>query len=418
MIECIYLILEILTFLLIVNDLHNKKFKWDCLAAITVAIVVLVFLCARKRWISDIYLWIPYIILFIYCKLEFHSNIGKTIINLIIAFMFLGILQLITGSLSFIIDNDDLCDLSVNAINMILILLLIKNNSLSKVLSYIRKNSRMLSRIILYSGVIFVFVLLSYFFYGKFTILEYFLILMFYTLLVGLILIWKREHDKLIYKTEELEAFNKFHEQERQLYQDVRKRQHEFKNQLNALYSTHYTCATYEELVAVQKNYADWITEKNQYNDLLISCKPSVLAGFIYNQVELARKMGFEVDYSVSVVNMEDTDREYDYICVFGILFDNAMEAVKDCPDAQKKIEFVLTFDGKNTRLEMRNISDYVHNSSIKKWFKESFSTKDRNRGYGLSNVIYVKDKYHADIVVENINKQKQNWLSISFVIH
>ena len=39
------------------------------------------------------------------------------------------------------------------------------------------------------------------------------------------------------------------------MYQDVRKRQHEFKNQLNALYSTHYTCATYEELVAAQKKY-------------------------------------------------------------------------------------------------------------------------------------------------------------------
>ncbi|MCI8509520.1 MAG: GHKL domain-containing protein [Lachnospiraceae bacterium] len=418
MIECIYLVLEILTFLLIINDLHNKKFKWDFLAIITVTVVVLAFWSARKGWTSEICLWIPYIVLFIYCKLEFPSNIRKTIIYLIVAFMFLGILQLITGSLSFVIDNEDLCDLSVNVINLILILLLVRNNSLFKVLSYIRENSRMLTRIILCSGIIFVFVLISYFFYGKFTILEYFLILMFYILLVGLVLIWKREHDKLIYKTEELNAFNKFHEQERQLYQDVRKRQHEFKNQLNALYSTHYTCATYEELVAAQKDYAEWITEKNQYNDLLISCKPSVLAGFIYNQVELARKMGFEVDYSVSVVNMEDTDREYDYICVFGVLFDNAMEAVKDCPDAQKKIEFVLTFDGKNTKLEMRNVSDYVHNSSIKKWFKESFSTKDRNRGYGLSNVIYVKNKYHADIVVENVNKQRQNWLSISFVIH
>lgn len=418
MIECICLGLETLTFLLIINDLHNKKFDLDIPAIITIATSVFIFWLSRREWIPEIYLFIPYVLLFVYCRLEFSSKIKETIIYLIAAFMFLGILQLMTGSLSFFIRNDDLCDLLVNVVNLMLIVVLVRKRILFKMLSYVRENSRMLFRTILFCGIIFLFILISYFFYGRFTLLEYFLILMFYILLVSVVFIWKREHDKLIYKTEELDTFNRFREHEKQLYQDIRKKQHEFKNQLNALYSTHYTCATYEELVDAQKNYASWITEKNQYNDLLLSCKPSVLAGFIYNQVELAKKAGFKVNYSVSVVNMEDKDREYDYICVFGVLFDNAVEALKEYPDEQKKIEFILMFDGKETKLEMRNISDYIQSDSIKKWFKESFSTKDHNRGYGLSNVIYIKNKYHADIVVENINKQKQNWISISFVIN
>lgn len=418
MIKLTYLLLEIFTYLLIINELCGKKFKLDLPAFITVTAEIILFSLGTSGYISDIFLYIPYILLFFYCKVEFGIKIGAIFINMLLAFMAIGCIQLAAGCLSFLIENDEICALAINFITFITSIFLIKQKILSRLLHYIKENSKIMLYIILYCGLLLLFILISYFLFGKFSFFEYVLIISVYLLLIGMIHIWKREKDNLQYKTDELDTFHKYYLEEKQLYTDVRKKQHEFKNQLNAIYSTHYTCSTYEELVLAQRSYAEWIVKDNHYSDLLLCCKPVVLAGFIYNQLEYARQQKIEVQYSINIVEIEDTDKEYDYICVFGVLFDNAMEAVKNNSNGKRKIDFSFYFDGKNTNLQINNINSYVKNKDIQKWFKEKYSTKGKSRGYGLSNVMKIKEKYHAMIVVENINKHEENWISICFIIN
>lgn len=417
MIEQLYLLLEILAYLLIINDLFNKKFKLNFPAVITVAAEVILFTLIKEEMIPDIFLIVPYILIFFYCKLEFDSKIRVILLNMILTFMSLGVLQLIVGSFSFLCENKETCALIINALDYIIVFFLVKNRVLIKLLTFIKENSNILFRIIFYGGILFLFLVICYRILGRFTFLEYFLIVVMYILLIGMVKIWKKEHEKLIYKISELNTFNEFRIKEKKLYKDIRKRQHEFKKQINALYSTHYTCTTYEELVNAQSKYADKLIKDNKYNDLLLSCKPCVLAGFIYSQLEHARNQGIKIQYSVFVEDMDDADREYDYICVFGILFDNALEALQNCQNIEQKIKCVLMFDGLHTKLEIANVSKYIKNEEINKWFGENFSTKNKNRGYGLNNIIDIKNKYNADIIVNNIVIQEENWISVQFII-
>ena len=65
----------------------------------------------------------------------------------------------------------------------------------------------------------------------------------------------------------------------------------------------------------------------------------------------------------------------------------------------------------------MENSSTLIKNEEIGKWFKDTYSTKGRNRGFGLSNVVDIKNKYNADIIVKNIEKEAENWISVQFII-
>lgn len=417
MIERIYLLLEILAFLLVINDLFDKKFKLDFPAIVMIATDVILFKMARQIELSEIYLMIPYVLLFGYCLIEFRSPIKTIISKVLLSFMSLEVIQLIIGLLSFVIKNAVVCDLVINVIIFITVLILVKKRFLYKLFNYIGKNSRLLFNIIMYCACFFIIIFVCYLIFGRFTILEYLLVIVVYALLMRLIYIWKKEHEKLAYKTQELATFHTYHTKEKLLYREVRSKQHELKNQLNAIYSSHYTCATYEELVNAQKKYADWIKEDNRYTDLLLSCKPSVLAGFIYSQLEYARQKKIDVTYSVSVQDIEDTDREYDYICLFGVLFDNAIEAIENNLVEERQIEVIFYYDEIHTDLRIDNISPYIKNEEIKNWFVETYSEKGENRGYGLSNLMKIKEKYQADVVVENVEKQSKNWISISFKI-
>ncbi len=418
MIKFAYLFLEILTYLLIVNELCGKKFSLDFPAAITIFTEIILLSLSTDGYISEIFLYIPYILIFFYCKIEFKLKVTALLINMLLSFMTMGCLQLMVGFLSFFIENEAISAVVINFITLVISLLLIKYNILSRIFQYIKRNSKTVLYIVLYCGFLLIFILICYFIFGKFTFFEYVLIISVYLLLVGMLCIWKREKDNLNYKKNELDVFQKYYLEEKQLYNDIRKKQHEFKNQLSAIYSTHYTCSTYEELVLAQRKYADWIIKDNQYSNLLLRCKPSVLAGFIYNQLECAKQQEIEVDYTINIIEIGDTDVEYDYICVFGVLFDNAVDAVKDNLDGKRKIDFTFYYDGLSTKLTVSNISSYIQNKDIEMWFEEKYSTKGNGRGYGLSNVIKMKEKYNANIVVENIDKEQENWISISFIIN
>lgn len=418
MIKFAYLFLEILTYLLIVNELCGKKFSLNFPAAITIFTEILLLSLGTDGYIPEIFLYVPYILIFFYCKIEFNLKVTALLLNILLAFMTMGCLQLMVGFLSFFIENDAISAVIINFITLIISLLLIKYKILSRIFQYIKRNSKTVFYIVLYCGLLLIFILICYFIFGKFSFFEYVLIISVYLLLIGMLCIWKREKDNLNYKKNELDVFQKYYLEEKQLYNEIRKKQHEFKNQLSAIYSTHYTCSTYEELVLAQRKYADWIIKDNQYSNLLLRCKPSVLAGFIYSQLEYAKQQEIEVDYTINIIEIVDTDVEYDYICVFGVLFDNAVEAVKDNLGGKRKIDFTFYYDGLCTKLMVNNICSYVQNKDIEMWFVEKYSTKGNSRGYGLSNVMKIKEKYNANIVVENIDKEQENWISICFIIN
>ena len=89
------------------------------------------------------------------------------------------------------------------------------------------------------------------------------------------------------YKVREQKMILRMHQLYGEGYQnlitEVRRKQHDFQNHLNTIYSLHYTCNTYEELVKQQEMYMDAIQEENKYSKLLKIGNP-IIIGFLYGK--------------------------------------------------------------------------------------------------------------------------------------
>lgn len=174
MIKCLYLSMEMLAYLLLLNDLFDTKFKLDIPAASVVVTEVVLFVLATGGNISQVFLFIPYIMIFFYCKFKFHSPFYTTIINMLIAFMALGTLQLVVGSFSLFVENKDICAVIINVADFIIALILVKYRVLFNIFCYVKENSRTLARISIYIGILFLFLFICYWNLRSFTLLEYF----------------------------------------------------------------------------------------------------------------------------------------------------------------------------------------------------------------------------------------------------
>lgn len=63
---------------------------------------------------------------------------------------------------------------------------------------------------------------------------------------------------------------------------DIRRKQHNYKEQIAAIYSTHKTAQSLDELIEYQKGYCDMLQEDSKYDFILTACHEPILAGFIY----------------------------------------------------------------------------------------------------------------------------------------
>lgn len=417
MFERIYLLMEILAYLIIIFNLFNKNFRLDFPAVLMISVDVVFYVAIGKTEFNSLYLMMPFLFLLCYSLWEFKMSLKETVIKMLLTVMSLGIIQLIVGLGTFFLDNNQLRAFVVNLFSLVFVVGLAVHNIFYKMVSYINKNSKVVFHILVSCAGIFLVLLICYRKMKSLSLLEYLLILLGYLVFIKMLYIWKSEHEKFKYKTKKLAVFQDYQMKGQDLYSEIQRKQHEFKNQLNAIYSTHYTCRTYEELVESQKKYADWLKKDHHGTDLLLSCKPPVLAGFIYSQIERAKKSGVKMAYSISITQMENTDMEYDYICILGILFDNAVEAVLNQYNREPQIELFLNYDGENAEIKVGNCSPHIKNNDIVKWFDEKYSTKGEKRGYGLSNLVKLKEKYAADIIAENMDKQGENWIIMSFKI-
>lgn len=175
----------------------------------------------------------------------------------------------------------------------------------------------------------------------------------------------------------------------------------------------HYTNKTYEELVRAQEEYLGKVAAENKYNKLLI-LEDSILTGFLYGKLtELEEEA--EITYKIEVESFHTVIPAYYIIQMLGILFDNAVEAVKDKQDTISRIHFEIREVGTGYEYEVRNPFPYVPYNEIEEWFVLGQSTKSIERGVGLYHLKYLCEELKCDLICRNIMVEKDNW--ISFVL-
>lgn len=109
----------------------------------------------------------------------------------------------------------------------------------------------------------------------------------------------------------------------------VRVRQHNYSNRLQAIAGLIYTNKDYESLSRALKEQFEIATDSD-LPEFLLKVNMMTVAGFLYQKMSEAEKMNKKLDIKFNTYNLTSDVPEYEIIEMFGILIDNALEAVRE----------------------------------------------------------------------------------------
>lgn len=412
MIDFISLLCEILAMLMVLHKLLRKKF---CLNKITVVFlvfeIVLFWLINDNSipYISQVFIYLAF---FLYLWLQFKSEkVVKIIIYTVLSILIVAGTQIMVYMLLFMLQESILRIEISNIIVFCILLCVMRIYDLGKVYTYTLINNRILSILLITCGMVFVLLVLLSKSMDSFSFLNCMLIYIIFLLILVFCQQWKTERDKNLSKEREIRVLKQCNDSFEHLINDVRLKQHDFNNQLELIYSLQYVCNSYDELVRRQNECVSHIIEENHFNKLLASqCSP-IVKGFLYYKFCEAYQRGINVEYQVALGDLAKFALEFDIQEIIGLLFDNACEAV-DGNGENRNIYIGVVQKDNCVHIQIENPYSYITQSEIQAILKPGYSSKGNNRGYGLSNVKKLTQKYNGTILVENKSKQEQNWIS------
>ena len=221
---------------------------------------------------------------------------------------------------------------------------------------------------------------------------------------------------KLYQKQLELELNNKYMKTYEDLILEIRQKQHDYNNQLSALYSMHHVAEDKEQLVKMQREYVDELVDKDTMDKILFQCDNPVICGYIYSKCRKAYREGIDIETSL--------ERDGDFsvplhkiIEILGILLDNAVEYLQESDFTDRRIKLRIEKRLEKNVIEVENISEYYSFDQLNNMFEPGNSTKGEGRGLGLSSLKAIVKEYKGDVLVENIEAEGNNWVKIVVVI-
>lgn len=163
--------------------------------------------------------------------------------------------------------------------------------------------------------------------------------------------------------------------------ESLRAQSHEFMNKLHVILGM-VRMGYHGELSGFINKLVD---HRNQEVGMITrNIKDPALAGFLMGKLSYARE-----ENVVLTIESETTIPEpikdiitHELITVIGNLIDNAIEAVSG--EEQKGILLKLTYSNQQLEVNVHNSGPGITEDQFKKIFEKGFSTKGKNRGYGL----------------------------------
>lgn len=208
---------------------------------------------------------------------------------------------------------------------------------------------------------------------------------------------------------EELKIYKLYIQPLEELTKDIRMRQHEFDNHMNAVLNMHVTIKEYDELVRAQSMYGKEIYEENnRCNIALLRISDKILAGFLYSKIISAP--GY-IHFDVQVLNHHILSQisEHTLIEIIGTLVDNAIEA---CSPEKNEIEMALDDRDDKMVFRIRNEVENLKMSDIGHFFEKGYTTKEKKEGHGLGlyQANQLSQRFGGEITVgleqeENVQK-------------
>lgn len=240
------------------------------------------------------------------------------------------------------------------------------------------------------------------------------LFLLFIVVIFWGLLDWMRNEQMIHSQEKELRTYQMYIQPLEELVKEIRARQHEFDNHMNAVLNMHITISDYDELVKKQSEYIKEVRldDSRKYVNLL-KISDKILAGFLYSKIVNAPE---NVHVQLNVENFEVISPvpEHDLIEVVGTLVDNAFEACRE-----KGYEVCFVLDSQDDKLIFRTVNqvEEMCMEQVGRFFEKGYSTKGESRGLGLYNARQIAERFDGNITVSLDEKEGKQYLCVQIEI-
>lgn len=416
MLNAVSVVLEIVGTMLGVNYLYGRKLKIGIYDAVFLVSELCIVESANFLEVGKQIIVVSYLVIFLYQMFKFKVGIKKICTNTMLLICIVVTLQLVCSApLSFLngILSTRVLILFVNVLMIVLTLVLGNKDILNKLSKCANQYEWFVNVCLICCFLASMYFVITYKSerYLKYT--DYIIFGIWTILLCAIIMRWQRTKEQVRIKEKELEMQQIYDGYAQSLLKSVRKRQHDFDNFIQAMFSHIQMAATMEELLENQKTFVRDIKKDNHYNKLLNSGN-SLVVGFLYSKFIHAESVGCEVIYIVQTKELESSVPLYLLIKIIGSLFDNAVEAVAE--REQKDIFLLLTETEQEIELVISNPFEFVPQTVFHDWLTEGHSTKGEMRGFGLPNVVKLSAEY--DFIVKLYNKDTPDGNRIEVVVN
>lgn len=404
MVRNVLQLFETLAYLYCFAATYGKKMKYNIYVVIFVVAQLVLMTGMNDYGFPKYLISLSYALMFTYCILNYKSSIVQAIINIILSIFIMGIVQLLVYFVLVTIFRTDnknslVFELLVMIFNFIIIYFMAPKMKLNFVSSYLL-SKKVLSGLII-SFVVTIFgsriwkIKLNSSLQGE----DFIFTVYFFSMLVLLLIEWQKtkvqaEKQKVQFQMNEL-----YYGAYEDLILSIRKRQHDFKNHLNAIQGMIYTTNSYDELKDQQEKYMSEVMEGNEKTSILTMIENPLIAGFLSIKFQEAERKGIEIAYACRFPDRKIKIPEYELVEMFGILLDNAIEETEKL-DNKKKIWVTLSEDAEKLCVDIANTCSETNKDDMARLFTKGYSDKGLNRGIGLYKLQEMINNYHGDIYV------------------
>ncbi|MPQ31896.1 GHKL domain-containing protein [Clostridium estertheticum] len=211
---------------------------------------------------------------------------------------------------------------------------------------------------------------------------------------------------KVELEKKEFKVQNKYSEILNNVTEDIRARQHDFKNHLNVIYGL-IESTKGVELEYKLKEYIASLNKSMMIMENIVYIKNPILRAIVYIKLNEANKRNIKFLYNINNLHIRNV-KDYELSEILNNIIDNAFDALNG-HIGEKSVSIKTYLEGESNIIEIMNSGITLKPENIKKIFERGFSTKCGNkRGYGL---------YNAKKIVERTGGKIQLSLENGFTI-
>lgn len=402
--------------ILIIRSKLVKKTRENLIKEIMIIFVISVVTFITDYFLHNFEFIADGLIIVICISLIYKEKFNQCLIQVIISFIFVSIVQLLSMlPFIFIEDFQNLLFVKYSSltISLVISILIYFKVNINKIYLYLVKAKSKMFYFVTINSFIAIFSVWFYWnnnFNDRLYGLIYFILIILFILIANILILFYIE--RFNKQKEIVASYNKYNPFIEDLIKEIRKKQHEYENRIQAFSTLPEICLTYDDLINNMQLYTTvWSNDLQSVNADVLKLKYKIVASLIYSKMKSAEEKGIDITCKIDNVNVEYPMEEWELMDVIGILVDNAIEAVESY-EITKEIEILFYETNCVKHIVVKNSFDYLEIDEINNFFTKSYSTKGIKRGFGLYNLNKILNKNKdIEILVYNEDNNNNNYI-------